>query len=75
MDKCYYEILETDITATQEEIQKAFRKLVKKWHPDVCKHPSAESKIKEINEAYEILKSYMEDFKFTFSGIYQKYLK
>lgn len=56
MDKCYYEILETDITATQEEIQKSFRKLVKKWHPDICKHPSAEIKIKEINEAYDILK-------------------
>lgn len=56
MDKCYYETLETDRNATQEDIQKAFRKLVKKWHPDVCKHPSAESKIKEINEAYDILR-------------------
>jgi len=56
MDKCYYETLETERNATQEEIQKAFRKLVKKWHPDVCKHPSAESKIKEINEAYDILR-------------------
>lgn len=56
MDKCYYETLETDRNATQEEIQKAFRKLVKKWHPDVCKHPSAEMKIKEINEAYDTLR-------------------
>ncbi len=56
MDKCYYETLETDRSATQEEIQKAFRKLVKKWHPDVCKHPSAEIKIKEINEAYDTLR-------------------
>ena len=47
MDKCYYEILETDITATQEEIQKSFRKLVKKWHPDISKEANAENIIKE----------------------------
>lgn len=56
MDKCYYEILEIEREATQDQIQKSFRKLVKMWHPDICNHPSAESKIKEINEAYDTLK-------------------
>ena len=55
MDKCYYETLETERSATQEEIQKAFRKLVKKWHPDISKEANAENIIKEINEAYDIL--------------------
>lgn len=56
MNKCYYDILEVEKDASQEEIQKSFRKLVKIWHPDVSKHSNAETKIKEINEAYDTLK-------------------
>ena len=56
MNKCYYDILEVSREASQEDIQKSFRKLVKIWHPDICKHSNAEAKIKEINEAYDTLK-------------------
>jgi len=55
--KDYYEILGVPRNATQEEIRKAYRNLVKKWHPDL--HPEnreeAEKKFKEITEAYEVL--------------------
>jgi curved DNA-binding protein len=54
--KDYYEILGVPRTATQEEIQRAYRKLARKYHPDVNKEPRAEEKFKEINEAYEVLK-------------------
>ncbi|MEJ5299852.1 MAG: DnaJ C-terminal domain-containing protein [Thermodesulforhabdaceae bacterium] len=54
--KDYYEILGVPRTATQEEIQRAYRKLARKYHPDVNKEPGAEEKFKEINEAYEVLK-------------------
>lgn len=52
----YYEILGVPRTATQEEIQRAYRKLARKFHPDVNKEAGAEDKFKEINEAYEVLK-------------------
>jgi curved DNA-binding protein len=52
----YYQTLEVSRTASQEEISKAFRKLARKYHPDVNKDPSAESKFKQLNEAYEVLK-------------------
>ncbi len=54
--KDYYETLGVARTATQEEIQRAYRKLARKFHPDVNKDPGAENKFKEINEAYEVLK-------------------
>jgi len=41
--------------ATADEIKKAYRKLARKYHPDVNKSPEAEEKFKEINAAYEIL--------------------
>ncbi len=52
----YYKVLEVERKATAEEIQKSFRKLARKYHPDINKDPSAEERFKEINEAYEVLK-------------------
>jgi curved DNA-binding protein len=54
--KDYYAILGVKKDASQEEIQKAYRKLARKYHPDVNKDPQAEVKFKEIGEAYEVLK-------------------
>ncbi len=51
----YYDILGVARTATQEEIKKAYRKLARQYHPDVNKDSGAESRFKEINEAYEVL--------------------
>ncbi|MBP9838218.1 MAG: DnaJ domain-containing protein [Proteobacteria bacterium] len=52
----YYQTLEVAKTATQEEITKAFRKLARKYHPDVNKTKEAEDKFKQLNEAYEVLR-------------------
>jgi len=54
--KDYYKILGVDRTATQKDIQKAFRRLARQCHPDVSKDKGATEKFKEINEAYEVLK-------------------
>lgn len=51
----YYEILGVPRTATAEEIKKAWRKLARKYHPDVSKEADAAERMKEINEAYEVL--------------------
>lgn len=51
----YYATLGVGKTATQEEIQRAYRKLARKYHPDINKESSAEEKFKQINEAYEVL--------------------
>ena len=51
----YYETLGVSRTATEQEIKKAYRKLAQKFHPDVSKDPSAETRFKEINEAYDVL--------------------
>lgn len=51
----YYEVLGLSKGASEDEIKKAFRKLAKKYHPDVNKEKGAEEKFKEINEAYEVL--------------------
>jgi curved DNA-binding protein len=53
----YYEVLGVDRTVPQDEIQRAYRKLARKYHPDVSKAKDAEEKFKEINEAYEVLKN------------------
>lgn len=54
--KDYYATLGVKKDASQEEIQKAYRKLARKYHPDVNKDSKAEVKFKEIGEAYEVLK-------------------
>ena len=53
--KDYYEILGIKRGATEAEIKSAYRKLARKYHPDVNKTKEAEEKFKEINEAYEVL--------------------
>jgi curved DNA-binding protein len=52
----YYKILGVSKDATQEEIRKQYRKLARKYHPDVNKSPDAEQKFKALGEAYEVLK-------------------
>ena len=51
----YYEILGVSKTADEKEIKSAFRKLAKKYHPDVSKEPDAAEKFKEAQEAYAVL--------------------
>ena len=51
----YYEILGLDKNASSDDIKRSYRKLAKKYHPDIIKAPDAEEKFKEINEAYEVL--------------------
>jgi len=54
--KDYYSVMGLDRKASDEEIRKAYRKLARKYHPDVSKEPGAEEKFKELGEAYETLK-------------------
>ncbi len=51
----YYEVLGISKSDTDEDIRKAFRKKAMEYHPDRNKNPDAESKFKEINEAYQVL--------------------
>jgi len=51
----YYDILGVSKTASEAEIKSAYRKQALQWHPDRNKSPEAESRFKEINEAYQIL--------------------
>ncbi|WP_318557231.1 DnaJ C-terminal domain-containing protein [Geobacter anodireducens] len=51
----YYAILGVSKSATQEEVQRAYRKLARQYHPDINKESTAEEKFKQINEAYEVL--------------------
>lgn len=54
--KDYYETMGLERTASQEEIKRAYRRLARKYHPDVSKESDASERFKEMKEAYEVLK-------------------
>jgi curved DNA-binding protein len=54
--KDYYKVLGVARDVSQDELKKAYRKLARKYHPDVSKMANAEEKFKEVGEAYEVLK-------------------
>ena len=54
--KDYYDILGLKKEASQDEIKRSYRKLARKYHPDVSKEDESETKFKEVGEAYEVLK-------------------
>lgn len=55
--KDYYETLGLERSASQEDVKRSYRKLARKYHPDVSKHTDAEDRFKELGEAYEVLKN------------------
>lgn len=54
--KDYYKVLGVARTANADEIKRTYRKLARRYHPDVSKEPQAEEKFKEVQEAYEVLR-------------------
>lgn len=54
--KDYYKTLGVARDAKEDEIKRSYRKLARKYHPDVSKEPNAEERFKEVQEAYEVLK-------------------
>jgi len=55
--KDYYQVMGVARDATEAQIKQAYRKLARKYHPDVSKEPDAEARFKEVGEAYEVLRS------------------
>lgn len=51
----YYEVLELDRSATEADVKRAYRKMARKYHPDINKDDGAEERFKEVSEAYEVL--------------------
>lgn len=56
MDKDYYKIMGVNEDASEKDIKMAYRKLARKYHPDISKEPDAEERFKEMGEAYETLR-------------------
>ena len=54
--KDYYKILEVPRDASQDDIRKAYRKLARKYHPDVSKEADAEARMRDVNEANDVLR-------------------
>src|SRR5215467_11270994 len=69
--KDYYRILGLERTAGEEDIKKAYRKLARKYHPDESKEKDAEEKLKEVSEAYEVLKDAEKRKAYDTMGFYQ----
>jgi len=53
--KDYYQVLGVARSASEDDIRRAYRKLARKYHPDVSKEADAEARMREVNEAYEVL--------------------
>ncbi|CEK11455.1 DnaJ C-terminal domain-containing protein [Legionella hackeliae] len=70
--KDYYQIMGLERNATPEDIKRAYRKLARKYHPDVSKEANAEAKFKELGEAYEVLKDPEKKAKYDRYGQYWK---
>lgn len=56
MEKDYYKIMGVSEDASEKDIKMAYRKLARKYHPDISKEPNAEEQFKEMGEAYEVLR-------------------
>ena len=54
--KNYYQVLGLERTASEDDVRKAYRKLARKYHPDVSKEADAELKMRDINEANDVLR-------------------